>query len=421
MPDSTSTLTRTENIGAEHRRRAPAPEVYSPSFARPATPPHIVKRDKFIGFVRDEASANVLHDTLNGYLPNNNLVHIMPFQNALRILSAMTTPEIVLIDLSGEDQPINAVMALAEAVEPGTIVLTIGDRPGLNFYRTITKELGIKDYLPKPITRSGVEQHFLPVISRRTDESTNLRGGRSLAVSGTRGGVGASTLAANLAWYLAHDMHRHTLLLDGELSTGTMALHLDVPAASGLVAALQTPERVDQLLIERSIHEVGDRLDVLAGLEGLDKSIDFSPEGAAYLLAALRGRYNYVVADAGAHLEPLPRELMFNAQQRVIVMDPSMISIRNLERLTSLPGGSNQSTRALLVLNRAGAPGGLSQHYMEQSMGLRFDAVIPDLPRLVPRCSQLGNQAAALRGPFRNGIAALCTALGIAPLGEAGE
>jgi pilus assembly protein CpaE len=119
-----------------------------------------------------------------------------------------------------------------------------------------------------------------------------------------------------------------------------------------------------------------------------------------------------VVADAGARLEPLTRELMFNAQQRVIVMDPSMISIRNLSRLMTLPGGSSQSTRVFLVLNHAGAPGGLAQSYMEQTMGLHFDAVIPDLPRIVPRATQLGSQAAALRGPFRNGIAALANALG---------
>jgi pilus assembly protein CpaE len=46
-------------------------------------------------------------------------------------------------------------------------------------------------------------------------------------------------------------LHRHTLLLDGELSTGTMALHLDIPASNGLATARETPERVDQLLIER--------------------------------------------------------------------------------------------------------------------------------------------------------------------------
>jgi len=408
MPDNSFDLPVTADAPG-----TPAADTYSPSLARPAAPARTgVKRDKFIGFARDEASANVLHESLAGYLPNSNQVHVVDFRNALTILAAMTTPEIVLIDLSGEDQPLNAIMELAEVVEPGTVMLTIGENQNLNFYRTVTKGLGIKDYLPKPLTQAAIEQHFLPVIANLADETAALRGGRTLALAGTRGGVGTSTIAANLAWYLSHELHRHTLLLDGELSTGTMSLNLDIPATNGLATALEMPERVDQLLIERSMYEAGDRLHVLAGLEGLDKPISFAPESAANFLQTLRSRYNYVVTDTGARLEPLARELLFNAQQRIIVMDPSMISIRNLGRLMTLPGGSSQSTRVLLVLNRAGAPGGLAQSYMEQTMGLRFDAVIPDLPRIVPRATQLGNQAAALRGPFRNGIAALANALG---------
>ena len=410
MPDSTLDLA-IHPAPSSTPSSTPAAEAYSPSFARPAAPRAAVKRDKFIGFARDEASANVLHDTLAGYLPNSNQVHVVDFHNALTILAAMTTPEIVLIDLSGEEQPLNAIMELAEVVEPGTVVLTIGDNQNLNFYRTITKNLGIHDYLAKPLTRAEVERNFLPIIANLTDDSRSLRGGRTLAIAGTRGGVGTSTVAANLAWFLSHEMHRHTVLLDGELSTGTVALNLDIPCTNGLAMALESPERVDQLLIERSMHEAGERLHVLASLEPLDKNLNFTPDSAANFLQAVRGRYNYVVADAGARLEPFARELLFSAQQRIIVMDPSMISIRNLSRLMTLPGGSCQSTRALLVLNKAGTPGGLAQSYMEQTMGLRFDAVIPDLPRIVPRTTQLGNQAAALRGPFRNGIAALANAL----------
>ena len=97
-----------------------------------------------------------------------------------------------------------------------------------------------------------------------------------------------------------------------------------------------------------------------------------------------------------------------------------MLCIRNFERLVTLPGGPSQSPRAMLVLNKAGMPGGLSQSYMEQVMGLRFDAVIPDLPRIVPKTTQMGEQAAALRGPYRNGIKALATALGATLMAEAG-
>jgi pilus assembly protein CpaE len=400
-------------MSAEVLRTVVASMVPVPATAveAPYTPPSLgralsprqggVKRDKFIGFACDEASANALHEALGAYLPNTNTVHVVDFRACLTILAAMVTPEIILIDLSGEDQPINAVLELADVVEPGTIVLAIGENQNVNFYRTVTKGMGVKEYLPKPLTKAAVERYFLPIVADTLVDGLPQRGGRMVVVAGTRGGVGCTTVSTNLAWYISSQLHRHTLLVDGELHTGTVALNLDILPNNGLSGALESPERVDQLLIERSTLHAGDRLDVLAGLEELSRDIAYKAESAANFIQAIRTRYNFALADAGARLEPFSRDLMFNAQQRVIVMDPSTISIRNLERLLSLPGGASQSPRVVIVLNRA-----------EQTMGMRFDAVIPDLPRIVPRATQLGQPAAAIRGAFRNAIAKLAGALG---------
>ncbi|HQT46897.1 MAG TPA: AAA family ATPase [Acidocella sp.] len=409
MPDS---RTVTERLPRQQESAPPAP-AYSPSFAKPiAARTPATKREAFVGFARDAASATMLHEALEEYLPHNNQIHVVDFRASLAILAAMTTPEVILIDLSGEDQPINAMTELADAVEPGTVVLAIGEIQNISIYRTITKGMGVSEYLAKPLTRAAVERSFLPLIGKQQTEPAALRGGRLVAVTGARGGVGTSTIATNLAWHISAGLHRHTVLLDGELHNGTVALNLNLNVNNALGAALAAPERVDPLFIERSMSTAGERLHVLAGLEALSKDLDNKPGSANLLIQILRARYNFVVADAGASLSTLARDLLFIAQQRVIVLDPSMISIRNLEKLLTLPGGPSQSPRTMVVLNKAGTPGGLSQTYMEQTMGLRFDAVIPDLPRIVPRSTQLGTPAAALRGPFRVAIGTLANALG---------
>ncbi|GLR67318.1 pilus assembly protein CpaE [Acidocella aquatica] len=386
---------------------------YNAAFAQPLPPDQsLPKREKFIGFARDEASARMLHTVLAPQLRDSNQIHVVDFRASLAILSAMTTPEIVLIDLSGEDQPINAVMELAEVVEPGTVVMAIGETINVNFYRTVTKGMGIKEYLPKPLNHATLEQNFLPIISNMAKDNTVRRSGRFVVFAGTRGGVGTSTVATNLAWLIGNELHRHTALVDAELHTGTIALNLNLNVNNGLGTALAVPERVDQLLLERSMQPAGDRLHVLAGQEGLDKDFTYKPGSGGTLISALHARYNFVVMDAGNRLSPFSRDLLNLAQQRIIVMDPSMVSVRNLERLHTLPGERSQSSRPLVVLNRAQTPGGLSQSYMEQSLGLRFDAVIPDLPRSVPKASQFGTPAASVRGPFRDAIATLAKALG---------
>jgi len=387
--------------------------AYSPSFAQPvATLPAAPKREKFIGFAADNGSAALLHDALAGALPADQRIHVADFRASLAILGAMRTPEVILIDLTGEDQPINALMELAEVVEAGTTVLAIGESENVSFYRTVTRGMGIAEFLFKPLSSASIAKHFVPLITNASHAPAGRRGSRLVTITGARGGVGTTTLATNLGWLISACQHRHTVLLDAELHTGTVALNLNVACSTGLGAALGSPERVDPLLLERSTLDAGERLHVLAGQEALDCPFQYQHGGATLVINALRARYNFVLADAGARLSPLTRELTFAAQQRVIVLDPTTLSIRNFERLLTLPGGPAQSPRILTVLNKAGMPGGLSQSYMERVMGLRFDAVIPDLPRIVPKTTQMGEQAAALRGPFRNGITALAAALG---------
>ena len=79
----------------------------------------------------------------------------------------------------------------------------------------------------------------------------------------------------------------------------------------------------------------------------------------------------------------------------------------------SLPGGSAQDPRPLLVLNKAGQPGGLPVGYIEDRLGQTLAMLIPDLPREVGARATAGTLAARPRGPFRAGVAALAKALEI--------
>jgi pilus assembly protein CpaE len=381
-----------------------------------ATADSTLPRQKFSGFVHDSSTASLLRSALGQNFPPGCEIHITSFRNTLNVLSRIPTPEILLIDLTGEDQPITAMMDLAELVEPGTKVLLIGEAHELSFYRNVVEGMGVREYLAKPLNRETVVRYFLPYFREEEDTDDSKRGGRLMTVMGVRGGIGTSTIAANLAWSIGNETHRHTLLLDADLQSGTGALSLNLEAGKGLVAALESPDRLDTIMLERVSQRVGERLHLLAAQEDFNKPIQYVPGSASILIKALRQRYNYIVADAGARQQPFPRDLLFVANQRIIVMDPSTMALRNYERVVTLPASAKQAPKPLMVLNHAGRPGGLSQKSMEQSLGVLFDAVFPDLPRIVPKADQFGDMAASIRGPFRSGILKLTEALGISSL-----
>ena len=227
-----------------------------------------------------------------------------------------------------------------------------------------------------------------------------------ITVTGVRGGVGATTIATNLAWHFGVSIRRHTVLLDPDIHFGSACFMLNAEPGVGLAAALQTPERIDALLAERAAVPVDDRLHVLAGQERLDGRAGYAPEAAATLLTALRRRYNFIVADVPYRPLPLFQELLDLSHRRVLVLDPSLVSVRDTLRLLALPGASGAS-RAVLVLNRANRPGALSRGQIEEALQRKVDIIIPDQPKIAGTAATLGKPAAAERGSFRDAILAL--------------
>lgn len=301
----------------------------------------------------------------------------------------------------------SALTALSEVVEPDVRVLVIGERQDVNLYRQLTRSLGVGEYLYKPLNAEVVAQIFGPFVAPASAAAAQTQGGRILAFTGICGGAGATTLAANLAWYLATEAKRHTLLLDANLYTGTAAMLLAAKTGGGLRLALETPERVDGLFMERIAQPAADRLAVIAGEEKLTERITVADGAVQRLLQGLRPRYNYVVADVPLSPFAWYGELLDQARQRVLVMEPTLQAVRDAMRMMALPMGPHQVRHPLLVLNKAGAPGTMTHHQVEAALERKVDTTVPFLPRVVNNAATMGTPAAAVRGGFRNAIAEL--------------
>jgi pilus assembly protein CpaE len=336
-------------------------------------------------------------------------------------LQNMPTPRVLIVDVTGEDQPLSALGELSDVVEPDVRVLVIGDREDLNFYRQMTHGLGVLEYLYQPLMRDMVARYFGPRILNGTSSAEAAVGGRVVTVTGARGGTGASTIAANLAWHFGVEARRHTVLLDADLYRGTAAMLLGAKIGPGLRTVLEAPDRIDELFVERAAQPVSKRLHVLAGEEKLTDTVTYTQNAAARLLDALRRRYNFVVIDVPWSALPLHRDLLMMANQRVLVMDPTLAALRDTLRLMALPNGPTQPSRAVLVLNRENLPGGLNRRQVEEGLKMPPDVIIPDLPKLVGDAASMGEAAITARGGFRGGILQLAREVAFVRLLDSGE
>jgi pilus assembly protein CpaE len=364
-------------------------------------------RARLVAFVASPDSEAALRDGLLEVMPQGFDIRRANLRAAMAALQKMPTPQTLIVDVSGEDQPLSALGELSEVVEPDVRVLVIGDRQDLNFYRQVTRGLGVLEYLYAPLTRDMVARYFGPLIQHGAPSHEAILGGRVVTITGARGGVGASTIAASLAWYYGVEAKRHTVLLDADLHRGNAALLLGAKTSPGLRTALEAPERIDELLVERAAQQVSKRLHVLAAEEQLTDTLQYTPDAATRLVSSLRNRYNIVIVDVPCSPLPIYTDLLMLAHQRVLVMDPTLASVRDMLRLLALPHGPAQPRRGVVVLNRDPIPGGLNRRQLEEGLKMKPDIVIPHLPKVVGHAANMGEAAMAQRGGFRTGMLAL--------------
>jgi pilus assembly protein CpaE len=358
-------------------------------------------------YLRDKDTEAVMRDVLADLLRDGGKLQRGGVADARTGLQQMETPGVLIVDVSGETDPIAALEDLAQFVEPGVRVLVVGERADMEFYRQVTRGLGVLEYLCKPVNRDQVSREFLPWIVGRGPSDVATRGGRIITVTGVRGGVGATSIAVNLAVELSERRRHHTLLLDADLQGGTCGLMLASEAAGGLRAALEHPERLDKLLVERAAPRLGDRLALLAAEEKVDSAPNVTGGAVRHLMDLLKTRYNCIVADLPRQTLPMHREMQELATQRVLVMDPTLPSLRDALRFLGTYSASKSGSAPLLVLNRLGAPGTLGKQQVLAALQRPPDVVIPFLPAILHNATTLGDPAVRKRGPFQNAIGAL--------------
>ena len=373
---------------------------------------HRPERKPLVCFAADAETEEALRNGLSDAVRQEAEFRRADITRAIAALREMPTPWTLVVDVAGHPQPLAALEDLSQVLEPDVRVLVVGDREDIGFYRQLTRGLGVADYLYKPLTAAMVAENFGPVVTRRRFTAAPVRGGRLLSVTGVRGGVGASTIAANLAWYLANVAHRHSVVLDADMHRGTQALLLAAQAGPGLRNAIEHPDRVDELFIERAATPAGERLHLLAAEEALASPIAYAPGAAERLVAMLRRRYNFILADAPFAPDGMGRELLDLAQHRILVLEPTLACIRDTLRLLQLEPGPGQANRPLLVLNRAGRKGALSAAQVGEALKLEPDIILTDLPKRLEEAATLGQPAAAASGPFREAIGRLARAAG---------
>ena len=185
----------------------------------------------------------------------------------------------------------------------------------------------------------------------------SLEGCRVIAVTGAKGGVGASTIAHNVAFAIARDLALDTVIADLDLPFGTAGLDFNQDPPQGVADAVFSPDRVDSAFIDRLLSKCTDRLSLLAAPATLEREYDFTTDTFDPVVDAMRSTVPFIVLDIPHLWSGWSKQNLIAADEVLLVAAPDLANLRNAKNLFDFIRAARPNDRPpLYVLNMMGVP-----------------------------------------------------------------
>ena len=329
-----------------------------------------------LAFVSDPDSAQVIGELMQMRGTAEFRIEPGTILEATAYLKTNPSPAMLVVELPTGDPAPDLLDALADVVNGNTRVIVVGRTDTLTFYQWLMG-LGIHDYLLAPLTEQTLEASLDKGNHPSAASEAAPHAKKLIGVIGARGGVGTTTIATNLAAIFAQTHSLPTGLIDLDPHFGSVALSLDLEPGRGMRDALEKPDRIDSLFLERAMVKLLPHLSILSAEEPLHEIALPHANTGPMLFTVLAEKFSVVVADLPRQMNPLTRHVLAHADQLVLVAEPQLLDLRDALRIHDYVTEQLKRPAPLLLINREGAGGGkhelslgeITKHYGSAPIG----------------------------------------------------
>jgi pilus assembly protein CpaE len=308
---------------------------------------------------------------------------------------ATSLPDLAIVALDADKQKALQMIGMLANEHPSLPILTISHdhqallqslQKGAKYF--LTHPVALEDMLAalrRALGEQGSNIEIAPGVQARTNNNSSI-----VAVLGSRGGVGTTTLAVNLGATLAADPQNATALIDLDLTLGDADIALEVNGFENISIAdlARNIERLDMNFLRRAMAKHDE-----TGLSILRHPLEIAEAGIILeghverVLNLLRISYTHLILDLSKSLLPTDLMALRMADQILLVAQLELASLRNVVRLVHCLGGEeNLVDKVRVVINRQGADTveeGISLKKAEEVIGKPIFWQVPNDPKSV--------------------------------------
>lgn len=316
-------------------------------------------------------------------------VHMGGIATAIDVYQTAPTPNLVIIESRSEPRELMASLhKLSAHCDPSSKVVVIGHYNDVSLYRELIRA-GVSEYLVAPIALAEV----IAMVSAIFVDPDAKPIGRSIAFVGAKGGVGSSTVAHNVAWSMSSLFKSEVVVADLDLAFGTANINFDQDPAQGIAEAVFSPERVDEVYLDRLLAQCAEHLSLLAAPSTLDRVYDFDPDAFSQIIDTAQRTAPLLVLDVPHIWTGWAKDTLTRADEIVITATPELANLRNTKTLMDMLKRLRPNDGLpKLVLNQAGVPKRpeIPAADFADPLGITPMAVIPFDPQLFGNAANNG-------------------------------
>lgn len=312
--------------------------------------------------------------------------------NGTAVKMAAGTDIVILATDPGNTADLTAIKALNAERQPNSVFLALADRDiPLSKARALS-DAGVDDVLPFPVTEDELGRQMEKWLARVSQSKGGAGGkeGSVIAVAQARGGIGATTVAVNLADQLLARKGRFrkeagnsVAILDLDIQFGAVGDFLDVDRQSGLMQMASGGVMPDQMWVEQSLAETSGGLSVMAAPPEFVPLDSINEGQVKALIETLRRMHDFVVVDLPRALVGWIEPVISTADEIIIVTDTTVPSVRATRRLMDFYLADNPGLKIEVVINHEKKPMLQGAHHKEAASVLetRFEHWLPHDPK----------------------------------------
>ena len=327
-------------------------------------------------------------------------VHMGGVFGAAEYFQDSSTPNVIMVETRVTGPAILAELEkLAHVCDPGTKVIVIGQSNDITLYREMIRQ-GVSEYIVAPLNPLQV----IEAIATLYHGPATAPIGKVFAFVGARGGVGSSTVAHNTAWSIAEDLQIATTIVDLDVPFGTAGLDFNQDAGTGIAEALASPERLDDVLLDRLLIKHTSRLNLFVAPAQLDRETLYPPESIEMVLDVVRQASPCVVVDLPHVWAPWVKQVLTSADEIIVVATPDLASLRNAKNIYDIINGARPNDKPMkIVLNQVGIPRRpeIPVKDFAEAMSAEASLVLPFDPQTFATASNNGQMVGELNAQSR--------------------